>query len=257
MEKMKSLLFLILALCVASACTLTQKLAENPSVGGSTRSETEFSSVTAQGDIKSVATDEAFSANPHLRFNRGPGQRPDLEQLPRKVEGTLAPEQETFWQALSAHCGKAYAGLLSDATEYYLANLDGRAAVIHFFHCSENRLHVSFQLDEDRSRNWILTRTADTLQLKHDHRHIDGTEDQVSQYGGDAPKPGLANRQIFWADAHTAAILPERQDNFWFLEISEGRSLQYGVHWPTHGHSARFEFDLSAPIPPPDAPWGW
>jgi len=175
----------------------------------------------------------------------------------RGASGALTPEQEAFWDALSVHCGNAYAGSVADATEYYRPNLEGRAAVIHFFECSDERLHIPLHLDDNRSRNWILTRTGGTLRLKHDHRHDDGTEEAISQYGGDAPVPGLPSRQIFWADAHTAALIPERRDNFWFLELTEAGTLEYGVHWPTRGHSVRFAFDLSTPVDAPPAPWGW
>ncbi len=169
----------------------------------------------------------------------------------------LPPEQEAFWSALAAHCGQAYEGEISDVTPYYRDGVVGRRAVIHVFDCSDDRIHVPFHLDDNASRNWILTRVDGTLRLKHDHRNPDGTEEEISQYGGDAPVPGLATRQIFPADAHTARILPERSDNFWFLDFVDEDTLQYGVHWPTAGHSIRFSFDLSRPVDPPPAPWGY
>jgi hypothetical protein len=167
-----------------------------------------------------------------------------------------APEQDAFWAALQALCGNAYRGRVSDATPHYSSSLRGEA-VMHVMECSENRIHIPFHLGDNRSRNWILTRVNGTIRLKHDHRHADGNEEQISQYGGDAPVPGLATRQIFPADAHTAAILPDRADNFWFFDFVNDTTLQYGVHWPKFGHSVRFEFDLSTPVPPPPRPWGY
>jgi hypothetical protein len=120
----------------------------------------------------------------------------------------LAPEQEAFWAALLAHCGNAYEGQVSDVTPYYADGLVGRRAVIHFLDCSEDRIHVPFHLDDNRSRNWIVTREGGTLRLKHDHRNPDGTEEAISQYGGDAPTPGLATRQIFPADGTPQTSFP-------------------------------------------------
>lgn len=171
--------------------------------------------------------------------------------------GGLAPEQEAFWTKLQAHCGKAYPGSVSDVTEYYRAGLEGRVLVAHVRECTPERIHIALHENDDRSRNWILTRAAGTLRLKHDHRHQDGTEDSITQYGGDAPVPGLPERQIFRADEHTARILPLRADNFWFLHFVDDRTLHYGVHWPTMGHSVRLAFDVSTPIAPPPAPWGY
>jgi len=175
------------------------------------------------------------------------------------ADGTrdLAPEQEAFWGRLLEHCGQAYRGEVSDATPYYRDGVEGRRAVMHVRECSEDRIHIPFHLDDNASRNWILTRVGGTLRLKHDHRNPDGTEEEISQYGGDAPVPGLETRQIFPADAHTARILPERHDNFWFFDFVDDQTLQYGVHWPTAGHSVRFSFDLSTPVEAPPAPWGY
>lgn len=180
---------------------------------------------------------------------------PGSEQA--SAPSALSSEGEAFWAALATHCGQAYAGRLSDATPYYSATLGGRTPVIHFFRCSDTLMHVAFHLDDDRSRNWILTRVGGTIRLKHDHRHEDGTEDSITQYGGDAPSPGLPTRQIFQADSHTATILPMRRDNFWFMDLVDAGTLEYGVHWPRYGHSVRFTFDLTQPIPAPPAPWGF
>jgi hypothetical protein len=169
----------------------------------------------------------------------------------------IPPEQHAFWSALQAHCGRAYAGRVSDITPYYRPGLEGRALVIHFRECSDDRMHIPLHVDTDRSRNWILTRVAGTIRLKHDHRREDGSEDEVTQYGGDAPGPGLPTRQIFPADPHTARILPDRADNFWFLDLVSEETLQYGVHWPRLGHSVRLEFDLSRPVATPPGPWGY
>jgi hypothetical protein len=183
---------------------------------------------------------------------------PSTPSAPPRSDGRLAPEQEQFWNALQSHCGNAYAGRVDDVTEYYREGLEGKALIAHFRECTPDRIHIALHENDDRSRNWILTLADGTIRLKHDHRHEDGTEDAVTQYGGDAPAPGLPERQIFRADQHTAEILPLRADNFWFLHfVDEGRTLHYGVHWPTLGHSVRLAFDLSTPIAAPPPPWGY
>jgi hypothetical protein len=169
----------------------------------------------------------------------------------------LPAEQAAFWERMREHCGRAYAGRIADATPYYLDRLEGSALVIHFRECSDDRLHVPMHVDDNRSRNWILTRAGGTIRLKHDHRGPDGTEEEVTQYGGDAPVPGLATRQTFPADAHTATILPDRFDNFWFMDFMDDDTFAYGVHWPKFGHSLRIVFDLTTPVEPPPAPWGF
>jgi hypothetical protein len=170
---------------------------------------------------------------------------------------SLAPEQEAFWERLQAFCDQAFAGEVSDVTEFYREALVGRELLADGVSCEEEAIHIALHVDDNRSRNWILTRADGTIRLKHDHRYPDGREEAISQYGGDAPVPGLPERQIFPADAHTGEILPERADNFWFMHFVDPDTFQYGVHWPKHGHSVRLAFDLSRPVARPPQPWGF
>jgi hypothetical protein len=173
------------------------------------------------------------------------------------ADAELPPEQLAFWERLREHCGRAYPGQLQDATEFYLNRLEGRELVVHFRECGDERMHIPMHVDDNRSRNWILTKVGGTIRLKHDHRHADGSEEEITQYGGDAPRPGLAHRQIFPADEHTARILPDRFDNFWFMDFMDDATFAYGVHWPKVGRSLRIVFDLTSPVEPPPAPWGY
>ena len=170
----------------------------------------------------------------------------------------LSEEQLAFWERMEENCGNAYDGELADATPYYAEDFEQVDQIrIHIRECSDELIHTSLHVNEDHSRNLMLTREQGTLQLKHDHRYEDGTEEEISQYGGLAPKPGLSRRQIFEADSHTADILPDRFDNFWFLDFMDDETFAYGVHWPKHGHSIRLEFDITETIDPPPAPWGY
>jgi hypothetical protein len=169
----------------------------------------------------------------------------------------LAPEQRAFWHQLERLCGQAFAGRVSDVTEYYREAIGGRELMAHGVACQDDRIHIALHVDDNRSRNWILSIVDRTIRLKHDHRRPDGTEESISQYGGDAPLPGLPQRQIFPADAHTAEILPQRADNFWFMDFVDENTFEYGVHWPKQGHSIRLSFDLFQPMPHPPLPWGY
>lgn len=186
------------------------------------------------------------------------GPETDFAYAPEEAaeEMALAPEQLAFWSNVQQLCGNAYRGQLADATPYYHGSAADRI-VIHVRNCTETLTHISLHMDDDHSRNLMLTKVSGTLRLKHDHRNEDGTEEQITQYGGDAPSPGLETRQIFWADEHTAEILPQRSDNFWFLDIMDEETFAYGVHWPKHGHSIRIEFDISETVEAPPTPWGY
>lgn len=169
----------------------------------------------------------------------------------------LAPEQQEFWGNVQRLCGNAYEGIVGDATPHYSGIADAEHIKIHVRECTETRTHISLHVDDNHSRNLILTKETGSLRLKHDHRYEDGTEEEITQYGGDARGSGLASRQIFDADEHTASILPNRFDNFWFLDLVNDTTFAYGVHWPKYGNSIRIEFDISETTDKPPVPWGY
>ena len=183
--------------------------------------------------------------------------------------------QDAFWQALSSHCGKAYAGALV-STQDADADMRGRAMAMHVRRCSAERIEVPFHVRRadgswDRSRTWVLTRTGAGLRLKHDHRHEDGSADGVTMYGGDTATQGTARAQDVPVDAESIALF-EREGravsvtNVWRVEVdpagappNEGSGARFAYQLtrrPPSDRLFRVEFDLTRPIAPPPAPWG-
>jgi hypothetical protein len=166
----------------------------------------------------------------------------------------LAPEQEAFWNAVLALCGQAFARV--DAPY-----------VMHVRQCFPNEIripvHVGSEDGEtwDRSRTWILTRTGEGIRLKHDHRHEDGSEDEITQYGGDTAEVGSPDIQTFPADDFTkeviGALVSGAEANIWRMEITPGDVFAYRLTRSTFDRALRWAFDLSQPVTPPPAPWGY
>ena len=169
--------------------------------------------------------------------------------------GSLPAEQEAFWSALRRHCGRAYEGRLVEGNASDTA-FAGKKLTMHVRRCTADSVLVPFHLGEDRSRTWVLTRTAGGLRLKHDHRHRDGTEDRVTQYGGDTRGAGTATRQEFPADAFTASLIPAAATNVWTVEVVPGERFAYALRREGTDRRFRVEFDLTRPVAPPPAPWG-
>ena len=166
-----------------------------------------------------------------------------------------ADKQDVFWASLQSLCGQAFAGTLVESVPPD-PSFDGQELVMHVRQCEEDVMRVPFHVGEDRSRTWVISRTPDGLRLKHDHRHEDGTEDRVTQYGGDTAGPGSAERQEFSADVHTAALVPQAASNIWTLEIRLGEMFAYALRREGAERRFRVEFDLSHPVPAPPPPWG-
>jgi hypothetical protein len=175
--------------------------------------------------------------------------------LPHAAE-TLAPEQQHFWTRLQQLCGQAFAGQAVEAPATDTTFAAGRGLVMHVRECGDREVRIPLHVGEDRSRTWVVTRTAAGLRLKHDHRHRDGSPDTNTDYGGDTASPGTAERQEFPADAFSVAAVPARASQAWYLEIRPGARFAYGLHREATGMRYRMEFDLTRPVPPPPPPWG-
>lgn len=169
-----------------------------------------------------------------------------------------ADAQQTWWENLRRHCGKAYAGTLShgDPSDEAIAK---QRLVMHVRECDEKVVEIPFHVGENRSRTWVLTRTPGGIELKHDHRHEDGTPDAVTMYGGHTDSPGTQAVQSFPADEHSKKLfvehgLPASTANVWSMEIVPGERFAYALRRP--GRHFRVEFDLTKPVEPPPAAWG-
>jgi len=167
----------------------------------------------------------------------------------------VAGSQDAFWNHLQRVCGQAFRGRL---TEGNASDSTFRRAVLimHVRQCAPTEIRIPFHADSDRSRTWVLTRTGSGLRLKHDHRHADGSADSVTQYGGDTRDAGTATRQEFFADAHTAALIPAAKANVWTVEVEPGARFAYALRRDGTDRRFRVEFDLTARVPAPPPPWG-
>ena len=168
---------------------------------------------------------------------------------------------DAFLAALRSHCGQAFAGrVLIDTPASANDAFAGKSLVMHVRECGADTTRIPFHVGDDRSRTWVLTRTANGIQLKHDHRHEDGTSDKVTMYGGDTAAAGTAQRQSFPVDGESIANfsangLTASINNTWAMEIEPGRRFLYELSRP-NGRLFQVEFDLARPVPLPPTPWG-
>lgn len=127
---------------------------------------------------------------------------------------------------------------------------------MHVRSCAENQIKIPFFVGDDKSRTWVLTFDNDVITLKHDHRHQDGSEDKITQYGGTSTNSGLPNIQFFPADQFTADLIGYASNNVWWITLDEN-SFTYNLRRIGTERVFSVTFDLKKPIATPDAPWGW
>lgn len=164
--------------------------------------------------------------------------------------------RDAFWTQLQALCGQAFGGQLTEGSA--ADSVFRRSQVtMHVRRCTPSEIRIPLHVGEDRSRTWVLTRTEQGLRLKHDHRHADGSEDAVTQYGGDTRDAGTATRQEFYADAQTATLIPAARTNVWTIEVMpDDKRFAYALRREGTDRRFRVEFELGRVVATPPAPWG-
>lgn len=181
----------------------------------------------------------------------------------QKEEATDVPEQEersvydVFLDKLRHHCGNAYEGRLTLEPPGDTM-LDGNELLlVHFRECEENQIKLPFHIENldgswNRSRTWIFTRTETGLDIRHDHRKPDGSEDDFTMYGG--PTHGVPAENVMEFISHERTE-ETGQYRGWRIIIEPDHRYVYGTfrdgEW-----SWRVDFDLTKPVDEPPAPWG-
>lgn len=153
---------------------------------------------------------------------------------------------DQFFDRLTALCGKTLTGqvVAGDAADEPFRK---SALVMTVASCDAREIRIPFHVGEDRSRTWVVTRLeGGGLRLKHDHRHADGVEDDLSRYGGDTVDAGSADLQRFPVDAESKAMFTRlnravSNTNVWSLGLTD-QAFTYELARP--GRLFRVSFDL-------------
>ncbi len=163
------------------------------------------------------------------------------------LESALTENERTFLENLAGLCGKSFRG-----KETFMA--PGRESwadkdfVMHVTVCEDDRVYIPFHLDDDHSRTWMFLVEDQGLRFRHDHRHEDGTPEDLTMYGGYADGTGTGYMQKFPADDYTVELLEDVFNREWRVILDEDMSrLTYKLLY--HGEPVfTAEFDLTDPL---------
>jgi len=168
---------------------------------------------------------------------------------------------DQWYSRLASLCGRAWEGRVV-STDPADASFVGQRLVMHVRQCTDEEIRIPFHVGDDRSRTWVISRTAAGLRLKHDHRHQDGSSDALTMYGGDSRGVGTTVRQEFPADSESIAMFTAQgravsNSNVGAVEVGE-TIFAYELRRPP-GPGQRYfrvEFDRGQRVAPPPPPWG-
>lgn len=159
-----------------------------------------------------------------------------------------------FWNSLKALCGKAFEGELTSAP----ANDDfaGKRLVMHVLSCDDEQILIPFNVGDNRSRTWIFTYKNDRITLKHDHRLEDGSDDELTMYGGTTTNSGLPGIAVFPADEETLGVIKPAATNVWWVTVDEN-AYTYNLRRLGTERVFTVAFDLTKEVEIPEPSWGW
>ena len=171
-------------------------------------------------------------------------------------DGTVSREtvNQEFWNRLAKLKGSSFEGEVLEAPEG--DDFRGKQLVMHVLDVKEDTIYIPFNVGDNLSRTWILTKTDEGIQLKHDHRNEDGSDDEVTMYGGVTPNTGFDGLAIFPADQETVDLLPRTATNMWWITVDDE---QFTYNLRRIGSTTQFSigFDLKTPVETPERSWGW
>lgn len=177
----------------------------------------------------------------------------------KELESSFASRdttQEVFWTELQKLLGKAYEGTVVSAPANDTA-FSGKRLLMHVLSVDDSIINIPFFVGTDSSRTWVFTKDECGILLKHDHRHADGTPDDLTMYGGKTQNFGSALRQIFPADQETADMLPGAITNVWWIDFVPGEYFVYNLRRVNTDRLFSVRFDLTKEVETPGKPWGW
>ena len=156
-------------------------------------------------------------------------------------------KEQTFQEKLIKYAGESFVGKIIYPVDdnYPFGN---KELVNAFIACSDVTTAIAFNIGEDQTLTWLLTKTPAGLQLKHDDRQADGTPDYFTMYGGISEEPLTSLEHFFPADEQTAELQPGAAGSEWTISISpDGQTLSYKLSWNSELRY-HLAFDLTKPI---------
>ncbi len=174
-------------------------------------------------------------------------EQDDMIDRIESMESDMSDIEKAFLDNLASFCGKSFRGKESYSAPGRESWAD-KDFIMHVTVCEPDKVYIPFHLDEDRSRTWMFIAGEQGLRFRHDHRHDDGTPEELTMYGGYADGTGTAYMQKFPADEYTVELLDDVFNREWRVIITEDLSaLKYQLLY--HGELVfAAEFDLLNPL---------
>jgi hypothetical protein len=152
--------------------------------------------------------------------------------------------QDTFWNNLTALCGKSYPGVVAvDSTSS--ETFRDRPLELHVTDCTADTVRMPLLVGGERWVTLVVRRDQAGLHLTHLHEASDDGTGPPSGYGGDTRGTGADAAQDFYADEFTSQMREKSSDTVWTMELRPEAVFSYALRREGTPRRFRAVFDLS------------
>lgn len=163
------------------------------------------------------------------------------------------PQSKMFLEQFKPLVGQYFEGEIIEGAKED-DGFTGKRLLMHVISYDDREVKIPFYVGDDKSRTWILSYSNNVITLKHDHRHQDGSVDEVTFYGGTATNEGSNAIQVFPADTETCQMIDYACQNVWWITM-DGTTYTYNLRRIGTDRFFSVKFDLSKPVKSDYQPW--
>ena len=153
----------------------------------------------------------------------------------------------SFYNNLQALCKNKYAGSIVYPAGKE-APFQGKKIWIELASCSAKELRIPINIGDKVYRTLILGRNENSVFLQHENKRPDGSQAEISLYGGRAVTLTSPSLLVFPADSYSKQILGAERNCIWTLSISSDKSTLSYIAESDGRLDLQIDFNLTATL---------
>lgn len=167
--------------------------------------------------------------------------------LPGCKNSTPTINQHSFFDNLQGLCKKKFAGYIVYPAGKE-APFQGKKIWIEVASCSAKEIRIPINIGEKIYRTLILGRNESGVYLQHENKRPDGSQAEISLYGGKALSHQSPFLLVFPADSYSKQLLGSERNSSWSLSISSDKSTLSYIAESDGRLDIQIDFNLSTTL---------
>jgi hypothetical protein len=157
------------------------------------------------------------------------------------------PVTSSFYQQLKMHCGQKLTGVVLYPSGKE-APFQGMPIWLELVACSDKEIRMPIYINQKIYRTLVLSQDKTHYTLRHENKRPDGTQAEISMYGGQTTGKTDNYLLLFPADGYSRQLLGAELNYAWSLGFNSDKStLSYMIE--NDGKlTLQIDFDFNQPV---------